>query len=225
MPRPSHLVQRRAGFAFRITVPADLRPLVGLREVVRSLRAPTRRDALAICRRAGQSGSKAFAMLRRMAEIKTLDLKTYRTWLLEQIEQELDVHDRRTSAMSAAERQSWDAFTDVELEDVARALEPPPRPLDGGDRLAQTVLERQGLSLDSLDATDQHAARIEALAAWADLLLLKSESATDTTRSFASRAQVLAQRRAVLGAQTSHGSGSVGVLSIEAIRQQQGLDC
>lgn len=156
MPRPSHLVQRRAGFSFRITVPVDLRPAVGLREVVRSLHAPTRRGALSICRRAGQRGVMAFAMLRRMTNAMTLDLRDYRAWLLEQIEQELTAFDRRTSTMTARERDDFDTFTDIALEEVERALEPPQRPHPAGDALARTVLERQHLSLDALDDQERH---------------------------------------------------------------------
>lgn len=222
MPSPSHVVQRRAGFSFRLTVPADLRPIVGLREVVRSLKAPTRRVALAMSRRAALRGRMAFRMLRRMAETKTLDLRDYRAWLLEQIEAELDAFDRRTASMNAAEREAWDAATDVDVDAAAQAMEPPPRPLPESDALAREILGRHGLSLDALDPEDQQVARIEALAAWADLLILKSESATDQTRSFPTRADVLAGRRGNLAGRS--GGAQAGPLSIVAMRQMQGLD-
>lgn len=158
-----------------------------------------------------------------MTDATTLDLRDYRAWLLEQIEQELTAFDRRTSTMTPRERGDFDTFTDIELEDVERALESPQRPHPAGDALARTVLERQHLSLDALDDQERHAARIEALAAWADLLVLKAEAAEDTTRSFPTRARVFAQRREVLGRQAGDGS-SVGLMSIEAIWPQQGLD-
>ncbi|WP_369792840.1 DUF6538 domain-containing protein [Thiomonas sp. FB-Cd] len=88
MPGSAHLIQRRAGFAFRLNIPSDLRPILGLREVVRSLKLTTRRDALARCRRAAQRGRDAFDMLRQMHQ-RALNIQGYRGWVLGQIEQRL----------------------------------------------------------------------------------------------------------------------------------------
>lgn len=223
MPRPTYLIQRSAGFSFRLTVPSDLRPLVGLREVVRSIHASTRREALEICRRAGLRGSLAFNKLRRMVKTnKTqttpLDLKEYRRWLLAQIEQELDGFDRRTPGMTDAQRASVDAWTDVELSEVEHS---PHRPRPEGDALAQDVLNDHGLSLDSLNSADALLARVEAMEAWTDLLVLKSEAATAPTRSYPVRAQVLERRRQMVGASPSVAGGA---LPVEVVRQMHGLD-
>ena len=83
MPLPAHLVQRRAGVAFRLTIPSDLRPSLGLREVVRSLKPTTRRGALARCRRAAQRGRDAFDMLRKMDQ-KARNIQGYQSWGIEQ---------------------------------------------------------------------------------------------------------------------------------------------
>jgi hypothetical protein len=229
MPRPTYLIQRSAGFAFRLTVPADLRPYVGLREVVRSVQAPTRRQALATCRRAGLKGTLAFDMLRRMTMTKMkataltpLDLKEYRRWLLEQIEQELDGIDRKVVTLSASQREGVDALTDVELDAVQRALEPPPRPLPEGDRLAREVLGKHGLSLDSLTVPDSFLARIEALDAWGELRSMYAEAAVSEDRSYPVRARILASRRQMIGAPISASDG--GAFSPEALRQMHGFD-
>lgn len=223
MPRPSYLVQRPAGFSFRLTVPSDLRPLVGLREVVRSIHVSTRREALAICRRAGLRGSLAFNKLRRMAKSnKTqkapLDLKEYRRWLLAQIEQELEGFDRRTPGMTDAQRAAVDAWTDAELSEVELS---PHQPRPEGDALAQGVLKDHGLSLDSLTSADALLARVEAMDAWADLLVLKSEAATTPARSYPMRAQILERRRQMVGASPSVAGGA---LPVEVVRQMHGLD-
>ncbi len=87
-PGLRHPIQRRAGFAFRLNIPFDLRPILGLSEVVRSLKPTTRRDALARCRRAAQRGRDAFDMLRQRHQ-KALNIQDYRGWVLGQIEQRL----------------------------------------------------------------------------------------------------------------------------------------
>lgn len=122
----------------------------------------------------------------------------------------IDQFDARAAAMTTADRESWDAFTDVELDAAQAAIEDG-RCQDEALSLLGDALRPQGLRFEDLGPVLSIAARAEAQVAYRDLIALKAEAAADIDRGFPVRSQWQANRRA-LGTVPAVGVGPAAAL-------------
>lgn len=190
---------------WRIKAPADLRPTPYRSQWAHrcSLETAELRAANAAAAQLQAEWTARFEQQRRLKTTQggeaPLSLTGVRTALLAQMRLELEAFDARTVALTADDRQSWDLATDVELDEVQQALEDK-RWQPAAVELLKRALAPRGLRPEDLGSQVEPAALLEAQLAYGDLLVLKSEAATDESRSFRQRVARLGHRAALVKA-------------------------